>query len=131
MKIVLANGVFDILHIGHVEHLRQARSMGDFLIVSLTVDECVNKGPGRPIHTWEERASILRELRCVSSVFKTRNAVEAIHWIKPDIFVKGIDYAKGGFTEDVKKACTETETLLCFTDTPKRSVTELIKRATQ
>lgn len=132
MKVVLANGCFDILHPGHVDHLKQAREMGDFLIVSLTSDECVNKGPGRPIHTWEDRAKVLRELRSVGMVIKTDTAVSAILNIKPYIFVKGIDYAKEDkFTEDVKEACKVTGSLLCFTNTPKRSVTELIKRATR
>lgn len=125
MKVVLANGCFDILHPGHVDHLRQARSMGDVLIVSLTSDDHVNK-PGRPIHTWEDRAKVLRELRSVSMVVRTDTAVDAILKIKPDIFVKGIDYANGVFTEDIQGACKKTGTFLCFTNTPKRSVTELI-----
>ena len=122
MVIVLANGCFDILHVGHVEHLREARSMGDFLIVSLTSDECVNKGPGRPINTWNDRAKVLRELRCVSSVSPTPNAVSAILQVRPNIFVKGIDYAQGDkFTEDIVKACLEVGCKLLYTTTPKRT----------
>lgn len=122
MVIVLANGVFDVLHAGHVEHLRQARSMGHFLFVSLTEDEFVRKGPGRPINAWESRALVLRELRSVSSVFATPNAVEAIRRIRPNIFVKGIDYASGDrFTEDVVQACLDVKCELRYTTTPKRT----------
>lgn len=127
MKIVLANGVFDILHSGHIAHLREAQKMGDMLIVALTEDDFVGKGPGRPINTWEDRAQVLRELRCVSGLFPTRNAVEAIEWLRPDIFVKGIDYAGGNaFTEDVRSACERCGTEIRYTTSPKRSATDLI-----
>ena len=90
---VMANGCFDLLHPGHVAHLHEARSMGDYLIVSLTLDVHVGKGPGRPIYTWADRAALLRELRCVDQVVPTANAVDAIRMFRPDIFVKGADYA--------------------------------------
>ncbi len=127
--IVLANGCFDVIHIGHIEHLREARAMGRFLYVSLTVDEFVNKGPGRPLYTWEDRAQVLRALRCVDAVRKTTSAVEAIRTIKPDIFVKGIDYAgMDRFTEDVVAACREVGAEIRFTRAPKQSVTEIIRQ---
>lgn len=125
--IVLANGCFDVLHVGHVRHLKEAKSMGDLLVVSLTADEHVNK-PGRPIHKWDERAEVLRSLRCVDVVIKTRGAVEAIHSVKPDVFVKGIDYSNGVFTEDVEGACKDVGCELRFTTSPKLSSTEIIER---
>ena len=125
MKIVLANGVFDILHYGHLLHLREARAMGDYLIVSVTEDEHVNKGPGRPINTLSDRMEMLREWRCVGSVIATYGAVSAIFRVKPDIFVKGIDYAGGDkFTEDVLRACAKVGAEIRYTSTPKMSVTE-------
>ena len=127
--IVLANGCFDVLHIGHVEHLQEARKMGDRLIVSLTADEHVNKGPGRPLYTWNDRARVLRELRCVDEVFRTENACAAIRLIRPGIFVKGIDYAgMDRFTEDVISACRDVGAEIRFTKARKQSVTEIIKR---
>ena len=130
MKIVLANGVFDVLHVGHVEHLLQARNMGDFLMVALTMDHAVNKGPGRPINKWEDRAIVLHALACVNSVIPCVSAVSAIKLAKPDIFVKGIDYAGGNrFTEDVVSVCKELGVEIRYTDTPKRSVTEIIKKS--
>ena len=130
MKIVLANGCYDILHAGHVQHLKQARSMGDRLIVALTLDEFVNKGPGRPINKWHARAEVLRELRCVDEVIPTVGACSAIQAIRPTYFVKGIDYADGDrWTEAIEKTCEEVGTVLRFTDTPKQSVTEIIRKA--
>lgn len=128
--IILANGCFDILHLGHVQHLKQARAMGVKLIVSLTVDEHVNKGPNRPINKWEARAEVLRELRCVDGVIPTDSAVTAILYVQPDIFVKGIDYSGGDcFTEDVVQACERVGAKLVFTSTPKQSATEIIRKA--
>ena len=124
----MANGCFDLLHPGHIEHLRAARAMGEHLIVSLTLDEYVGKGPGRPIYTWDERAALLRELRCVDVVWPTKNAVDAILLCRPDIFVKGIDYVDGGWTEDVIAACKEVGAELAFTSTPKRSASEAIRK---
>lgn len=127
---VLANGVYDLLHFGHLEHLREARAMGDYLIVALTVDAFVNKGPGRPINHWPERAEMLRELRCVDEVITARSSCEAIRAVRPTIFVKGIDYALGDrFTEDVAGACKEVGAELKFTSSAKRSAKEIIRKA--
>ena len=127
-RIVMANGCFDLLHAGHVAHLKAARAMGDVLIVSLTVDECVNKGPGRPIYKWADRAALVRELRCVDNVVPTKNAVDAILTLCPDIFVKGIDYVNGGWTEDVLSACKQVGAEIRFTSTPKLSASETIRK---
>lgn len=130
MRVILCNGVFDVLHIGHLEHLREARNMGDRLVVSLTADESVKKGPGRPINTWNDRAEMLKELRCVSEVIHTKSAVEAILRVRPNYFVKGIDYGDGThFTENIYGACNEVGAKLRFTSSPKRSAKEIIKKA--
>ena len=129
MKIVLADGCFDVIHVGHIEHLEEARKIGSHLIVALTIDEHVNKGPGRPLYPWYARARVLRALRCVSSVIPTSNAIAAIEQVKPDIFVKGIDYAKGDrWTEDVEAACKKVGAKIRFTKAPKQSVTNVIRR---
>lgn len=132
MKTVLCNGCFDVLHIGHVEHLNRAAELGDSLIVSLTVDNAVNKGPGRPINKWSDRAAVLLALRVVDGVIPTSSAVEAIRKVKPSVFCKGIDYSDGKqFTEDIAGACNETGAVLHFTYTAKRSVTQIIKDANE
>lgn len=130
MKLVLANGCFDVLHAGHIEHLREARRMGDRLVVALTDDDYVRKGPGRPINCWQDRAEVLRELRCVSEVIHSVGAVNSIRMVRPNIFVKGIDYADGRrFTEGVEAACEMYHAKLCFTSAPKRSIKEIIRKA--
>lgn len=127
--IVLANGCFDVLHRGHVDHLIQARSFGGYLIVSLTEDAHVNKGPLRPLNTWEDRATVLRALRCVDEVIPTKSAVDAIRQVKPNIFVKGIDYNSGNcFTEDIYSICNEMRIKIVYTDTPKRSFSDVLTR---
>ncbi|MGP1675919.1 MAG: adenylyltransferase/cytidyltransferase family protein [Burkholderiales bacterium] len=127
MRVVLANGCFDLLHPGHVEHLKAARAMGDRLVVALTLDDYVDKGPGRPIYTWEQRAWMLRELRCVDQVIPSRNSAEAIQEVKPALFVKGIDYSAGLPFVDLR-ACEQIGAAIRFTDTPKMSATELIRK---
>lgn len=89
---VLADGCFDCLHIGHVRHLQAARALGDELIVALTNDQGAHKGPGRPLFGWHERWEMLMALKCVDAVLLTPNASQAIEMIRPDIYVKGIEY---------------------------------------
>ena len=104
--------------------------LADKLIVSVTLDECVNKGPGRPIFTHHQRADILRELRCVDAVIPTVSSVAAIRLVRPTIFVKGIDYVKGDrFTEDIAGACAEVGADLRFTRAPKQSIAETLRKA--
>jgi rfaE bifunctional protein nucleotidyltransferase chain/domain len=95
--IVFTNGVFDLLHPGHVRYLRDARALGDALIVGLNADESVrrNKGPARPITPERERAEILGALECVDAVvlFGEDTPHEIIVALKPDILVKGADWA--------------------------------------
>lgn len=96
-RLVFTNGVFDILHAGHVRYLAQARTLGDLLIVGLNSDESVRlleKGPNRPINPLEDRAEIISALRCVDGVvaFSERTPEEMIAKLKPDIHVKGGDY---------------------------------------
>ena len=103
--------------------------MGDFLIVSLTLDQFVNKGPNRPCFKWDDRASVLRELRSVDCVLPTACAVDAIRQVRPAVFVKGRDYMRGEFTEDIAGALAEVGAKLHITTTAKRSSTELLRRA--
>ncbi len=128
MRIVLANGCFDLLHAGHVMHLQEAAKMGDYLIVSLTLDQYVNKGPNRPIYIWEQRALLLRELRCVDQVVPSASGADAILKWRPHIFVKGMDYQSASFGEDILGACTKVGAQLRYTSTLKLSTTETIKK---
>jgi D-beta-D-heptose 7-phosphate kinase/D-beta-D-heptose 1-phosphate adenosyltransferase len=96
-EVVFTNGVFDLLHPGHVRYLRQARSLGDLLIVGVNADESVrrNKGEGRPITPELERAELLAALACVDAVtiFAEDTPAEVIRAIQPDVLVKGADWA--------------------------------------
>ena len=93
-RIVHCHGVFDLLHPGHIRHLAEAKRMGDVLVVTITPDRFVNKGPHRPAFTESLRAEVLGALDCVDFVGINRwpTAVEAIRLLQPDIYVKGQDY---------------------------------------
>jgi rfaE bifunctional protein nucleotidyltransferase chain/domain len=96
-RVVFTNGVFDILHPGHIRYLREARALGDVLLVGLNADASVrrNKGPARPINSEDERAEILAALESVDGVviFDENTPAEIITAVQPDILVKGADWA--------------------------------------
>ena len=96
LRIVFTNGVFDLLHPGHVRYLREARALGDLLIAGLNADESVrrNKGPGRPITSQNERAEVLAALSSVDAVvvFPEDTPADIIRRVQPDILVKGADW---------------------------------------
>jgi cytidyltransferase-like protein len=93
-KIVHCHGVYDLLHIGHIKNFFSAKKNGDFLVVSITADKFVNKGPGRPIFNQDLRAEFISSLSMVDVVYINHNptAINAIKIIKPDIYFKGPDY---------------------------------------
>jgi len=93
-KIVLAHGVYDLVHMGHVRHLEAARREGDVLIVTTTADHLVNKGPGRPIFSESLRAEMLAALEYVDwvGISEAPSAEAMLEIIKPDVYVKGADY---------------------------------------
>ncbi len=95
-KIVLCHGVFDLIHLGHINHLQSAKSFGDILVVSLTTDKYVNKGPGRPFFNEKNRAKVISNLKMVDFVVinNSATAVSLITLLKPNIYCKGPDYKK-------------------------------------
>jgi D-glycero-beta-D-manno-heptose 1-phosphate adenylyltransferase len=99
-KVVFTNGVFDLLHPGHVRYLQQAKELGDALIVGVNSDRSVrlNKGEGRPIHTEAERAEILGALQVVDVVvvFDEETPHQLIAAVQPDVLVKGADWPEDG-----------------------------------
>ncbi len=96
--IVFTNGVFDLLHVGHLRYLRQARALGDALLVGVNSDRSVRqiKGAGRPITAEGERAEVLEALDCVDGVviFAEETPHELIAALQPDVLVKGADWAE-------------------------------------
>jgi D-glycero-beta-D-manno-heptose 1-phosphate adenylyltransferase len=96
-KVVFTNGVFDLLHLGHVTYLRAARQQGDLLVVALNGDESVRriKGPLKPLLPLAERAEMLLALSCVdyTTFFEEDDPYNVIKILKPDVLVKGGDWA--------------------------------------
>ena len=96
-RVVFTNGVFDLLHPGHVRYLQQARALGDLLVVGINTDRSVreNKGPERPITPEAERAEVLAALACVDAVtiFDEETPHRIIDELQPDVLVKGADWA--------------------------------------
>ena len=93
-KIVLCHGVFDLVHIGHIKHFTAAKSLGEVLIVSITKDEFINKGPGRPVFNHNIRAEYLSRLSIIDYIIinDSPTSVSLIKQVKPNIYCKGFDY---------------------------------------
>lgn len=96
LEVVFTNGVFDILHIGHIRYLQQSKALGDKLVIGLNSDASVRrlKGETRPVHTLADRAEVLSALACVDLVtsFAEDTPLELITLLLPDILTKGGDY---------------------------------------
>jgi rfaE bifunctional protein nucleotidyltransferase chain/domain len=109
-KVVFTNGVFDILHAGHVQYLQQAKELGELLVVGLNSDvsaRALAKGPGRPVNNEEDRATVLRALRSVDAVviFDDATPERLIRALRPEVHVKGGDYR----IEDLPEASAVAE----------------------
>lgn len=135
-KIALCHGVFDLVHPGHLEHLKQAKKLGNILVVSITADTFVNKGPNRPYFKQDIRASFLAALEIVNYVFvvNSASALDAINVVKPDFYVKGPDYRNlnDDITGKIEVEKTAVESLggeMVFTDGFTSSSTRLINSA--
>lgn len=100
LRLVLTNGTFDLLHIGHLLYLEAARAKGDLLVVGINSDASVRgyKGPGRPVVPQNERAEMVAALRCVdyTTIFDEPTAVALVEALQPEVYVKGGDYKLGG-----------------------------------
>lgn len=98
LTVVFTNGCFDLIHIGHIRYLKQARSLGDLLVIGVNTDDSITKlkGSGRPIMTLADRMEILLALRCVDIVvpFPEPTPTELIRQVRPDILVKGGDWPR-------------------------------------
>lgn len=103
LQVALANGVFDLLHVGHVRYLEAAKQLADRLVVAVNSDASTRayKGPGRPVIPEGERAELLRALRCTDLVliFEEPDVRAVIRALKPDVHVKGTDYTPESIPE--------------------------------
>ena len=132
-RIVHCHGVFDLLHVGHIRYLEQARQFGDILVVTLTQDHHVNKGPNRPAFPEHLRAESLAALDCVDYVAINQwpTAIETINLLKPDFYVKGSDYkdSKDDITGKIKNEANAIRSIggeIHFTDDITFSSSNLI-----
>ncbi len=132
-KLVLTNGCFDLLHVGHVRYLAQARALGDALIVAINDDDSVRqlKGPSRPINSQDDRAEILAALACVDfvTVFSGPRLTGLIHAVRPHRYAKGGDYTLSTLDpgeREALEACGTEISILSLV--PGRSTTALIRQ---
>lgn len=129
--VVLTNGVFDLLHAGHVTYLDAARRLGDVLVVGLNSDAGARalKGPTRPLVAQEDRATLLAHLRSVDCVviFDQLTASDLVRSLRPDVYVKGGDYDLASLPE--AEAAQAVGAQVCFVPTVEgRSTTSLVAR---
>jgi len=131
--VALCHGTFDLLHIGHIRHLQSASRQADHLLVSVTADEFVNKGPGRPVFNECLRAENIAALACVDRVAINHalTAVEVLDQVKPDLYVKGSDYKSTsddltGNIQHEKDAVERHGGRIFFTDELTSSSTRLL-----
>jgi D-beta-D-heptose 7-phosphate kinase/D-beta-D-heptose 1-phosphate adenosyltransferase len=141
-RAVFTNGCFDLLHLGHIRYLQEARSLGDFLILGLNSDDSVRrlKGPTRPLVPAEERAEILAALSCIDyvTIFPEPTAGELIDLLQPAIYVKGADYARTQEAQDIlpdTSRLPEAKHVLAYRGTirlisyvPHHSTSEIIQK---
>jgi len=128
-KIVFTNGCFDLIHTGHIKYLRQAKALGDILVIGLNSDASVSRiKPKRPINPQEQRAEVLSSLEMVDYValFDEDTPYELIKFLKPDILVKGGDWKK----EDIvgSDIAGETHSLPYIEGVSTSEIIEKIKR---
>ena len=126
MRVVLANGCFDPLHYGHVLHLQAAKQMGGMLIVSVTKNEHVNKGPGRPVFDECERMAMVTALKCVTAAILSVDALDALRQIRPAVFVKGEEY-EGSIQREVLDYCKENNIEISYTRGKRYSSSKLLR----
>ncbi len=132
-KVVLCHGVFDLVHPGHILHFEQAKEMGDILVVSITAQKYVRKGPGRPYFNDEMRLKFLEAIQYIDYVMLSEGPTvdDIVEVVEPDIYVKGEEYKES--YNDITGAIVEERKLverhggrIAFTDGPKFSSTKLI-----
>ena len=123
-KVVMANGVFDILHYGHVLYLEQASQLGR-LVVAVTLDAHVNKGPSRPTNPEAHRLAVVKAIRWVDDAILVDGPIDGFNRLAPNIFVKGKDYI-GKIEPRHLEECSKRGIEIAFTDTQLFSATKII-----
>jgi D-glycero-beta-D-manno-heptose 1-phosphate adenylyltransferase len=135
-KLVVTNGCFDILHVGHVTYLETARHFGDALLVGVNGDAAVRdlKGKGRPVNSETDRAAVLAALESVSGIclFPEKTMVRFLAAAQPDIYVKGGDYTLDTLNQDERRAVEAAGGIIKIIPfVPGKSTTALLKKISQ
>lgn len=135
-KLVVTNGCFDLLHVGHVTYLENARQLGDALLIGLNSDSAVQelKGPQRPLNAETDRAAVIAALESVSGVciFRERTATRFLSLAEPDIYVKGGDYTLETLNQDERRAVESAGGRIeMIPFVPGKSTTALLKKIAQ
>ena len=135
-KLVVTNGCFDILHLGHVTYLEAARKNGDALLIGCNGDAGVRelKGPSRPVNNETDRASILAALEAVTavSIFPESRAIRFLSLAKPDIYVKGGDYTLETLNQEERRVVEATGGKFVFIPfVAGKSTTGLLEKITK
>jgi rfaE bifunctional protein nucleotidyltransferase chain/domain len=135
-KLVVTNGCFDLLHLGHVTYLEAGRQLGDILLVGVNGDKSVQelKGPGRPVNCETDRAGVLAALESVGAVciFSERTASRFLFVAQPDIYLKGGDYTLESINQEERGVVESAGGRITIMPIVKgRSTTELLKKIAQ
>jgi rfaE bifunctional protein nucleotidyltransferase chain/domain len=132
-KLVVTNGCFDILHLGHVTYLETARSFGDALLVGVNGDDAARqlKGAGRPVNSENDRAAVLAALQSVDGVciFTDGTATKFLAAAQPDVYVKGGDYTLETLNQDERRAVESADGKIVIVPfVPGKSTTSLLEK---
>lgn len=132
-RLVVTNGCFDLLHLGHVTYLETARNQGDALLIGLNSDASVRelKGPARPVNSESDRAAVIAALESVSGVciFTDRTATRFLQAAQPDIYIKGGDYTLETLNQDERRAVEAAGgRIIIIPFVPGKSTTGLLEK---
>jgi rfaE bifunctional protein nucleotidyltransferase chain/domain len=135
-RLVVTNGCFDLLHLGHVTYLETARNLGDRLLVGVNADAGVRrlKGAGRPVNSEADRAAVLAALESVGGVciFAEETATRFLGLARPDVYVKGGDYTLDTLNQEERRTVEATGgRIVILPFVPGKSTTELLKKIMQ
>lgn len=133
-RLVFTNGVFDLLHVGHVRYLQAARALGDALLVAVNGDASVRalKGPTRPINSELDRAEVLGALACVDfvTIFHTERVTDLVRVVRPHIYAKGGDYTIESLDAGERTALQEVGAeIRLLSLVPGKSTTSMIEKS--
>jgi rfaE bifunctional protein nucleotidyltransferase chain/domain len=135
-RVVVTNGCFDVLHLGHVTYLEAARNLGDMLLVGLSGDESVHqlKGANRPVNNQQDRAGVIAALESVNGVciFSEKTATRFLSLAQPDIYVKGGDYTLETLNQEERRTVEGAGgKIILLPFVPGKSTTALLEKISQ